>query len=138
MNSVLNHKKHDALDNSFTKSDLEDCADGVLFGKRSPQLPSAPLLFLDRVLDIQAEGGLYGRGYSVAELDISPDSWFFKHHFSGDPIMPGCFLIESLWQLTGFHMAWSGYEGKGRVLDSGRTRFSEPATSEMATLTISV
>lgn len=123
---------------SFSKADLERCADGLLFGVGNAQLPSAPLLMLDRIVDIQADGGQYGRGYAIAELDINPTSWFFKHHFRGDPVMPGCFLIESLWQLTGFHLAWSGYPGKGRVLESGRTRFIDPVQENEQTLTVSI
>ena len=126
------------LGHSFSRQDLELCADGLLFGIGSAQLPTSPLLLLDRVIDIQRNGGDYGRGYAIAELDIDPSNWFFKHHFRGDPIMPGCLLLESLWQLTGFHLAWSGYKGKGRVLDSGKTRFSDPVKDKPQTLTITV
>ena len=122
----------------FSKKDLERCADGVLFGQGNAQLPMSPLLMMDRVIDIQSEGGKYSRGYAIAELDIKKSDWFFQSHFKGDPIMPGCLLIESLWQLTGFHLAWSGHFGKGRVLDSGRTKFLLPATQETNSLTITV
>ena len=126
------------LESSFSRQDLELCADGLLFGIGNAQLPSSPLLLLDRVIDIQRNGGEYGRGYAIAELDIDPSNWFFKHHFRGDPIMPGCLLLESLWQLTGFHLAWSGYQGRGRVLDSGKTRFLDPVADSPQILTITV
>ena len=122
----------------FSRSELEFCADGGLFGSGNAQLPAAPLLMIDRVVEIQADGGEYGRGYACAELDIHPGKWFFQHHFRGDPVMPGCFMIEALWQLTGFHLAWSGYPGKGRVLESGRTRFAEPIDTLEQTLKISI
>lgn len=83
---------------------------------------------LDRIIDIQATGGKYDRCFAVAELDISPESWFFKHHFRGDPIMPASFIVEAMWQLTGFHLAWLGHSGRGRVIDSGWTRFVSPVT----------
>jgi len=35
-------------------------------------------------------------------------------------------------------MAWSGFAGRGRVLESGRTRFLDPISQERQTLTISV
>ena len=127
-----------SLVHSFSKQDLELCADGLLFGIGNAQLPKSPLLLLDRIIDIQRSGGANGRGYAVAELDVEPSNWFFKHHFQGDPVMPGCFLIESMWQLTGFHLAWSGHEGRGRVLDSGRTRFLTPIENTQQTLTITV
>lgn len=123
---------------SFDKAELEICGNGDLFGSGNAQLPSPPLLMLDRILDIQSGGGDFNRGYATAELDVEPNNWFFNHHFRGDPVMPGCFLIESLWQLTGFHMAWSGYKGKGRVLESGRTRFIEPVLQVNQTLSIRI
>ena len=123
---------------SFSKAELEQCSAGLLFGESNAQLPTAPLLMLDRIIDIRANGGLYERGYAVAELELNSSSWFFKHHFQGDPVMPGCLLIEAMWQLTGFHLAWSGYKGKGRVLGSGKTRFIEPVINNEQTLNISI
>jgi len=126
------------LQHSFTKRDLERCASGLLFGAGNAQLPSSPLMMLDRVVDIRSEGGEYGRGYASAELDIDPNSWFFKCHFDGDAVMPGSLLIEALWQLTGFQLAWSGHTGKGRVLESGTTKFIEPVSPELKMLSISI
>jgi 3-hydroxyacyl-[acyl-carrier protein] dehydratase/trans-2-decenoyl-[acyl-carrier protein] isomerase len=124
--------------NSFSISELKQCSEGILFEPGNAQLPTPPLLMLDRIVDIQATGGAYGRGYALAELEIDPSRWFFKHHFQGDPVMPGCFLIESLWQLTGFHLAWSGYKGRGRVLESGRTRFVVPVKESNQILSIEI
>lgn len=137
MNSLSNSPNTPSQHN-FSRADLEQCADGMLFGMGNAQLPSSPLLMLDRIVDIQTTGGHFNRGFAAAELDIHQSSWFFKHHFRGDPVMPGCFLIESLWQLTGFHMAWSGYKGAGRIIESGRTRFFEPVHDVNRTLQISV
>ena len=111
---------------AFSKVELEQCADGLLFGAGNAQLPTSPLLMLDRIVDIQATGGEYGRGYAIAEIDIDPSKWYLKSHFKADPVMPGSLLAEAVWQLSGFHLAWSGYKGKGRILDSGNTRFIEP------------
>lgn len=123
---------------SFTRAELESCSTGSLFGPGSAQLPSSPLLMLDRIIDIRSSGGHFDRGYAIAELDIDPSHWYFRHHFHGDPVMPGCFLIESLWQLAGFHMAWSGHRGRGRILDSGRSRFIESVEKDKKTITISI
>lgn len=130
-------KNHQSA-NQYSRSDLEQCSKGLLFGQGYARLPSSPLLMLDRITDIQADGGHFGRGYAIAELDITPETWFFKHHFEGDPVMPGCYLIEALWQLTGFHIAWSGHKGSGRVLDSGRARFIESIGAKRQTLSIAV
>lgn len=126
------------IKNKFSKSELEYCAEGGLFGVGNAQLPAAPLLMIDRIVAIESDGGAFDRGYALAELDIHPEQWFFQHHFRGDPVMPGCFMIEALWQLTGFHLAWSGYPGKGRVLESGRTRFAESIDPVVQTLEIEI
>ena len=124
--------------NSFSRIELEHCASGLLFGPGNAQLPSPPLLMLDRIVDIQASGGDYGRGYATAEIDVQPSQWFFDHHFKGDPVMPGALLLESLWQLAGFHLAWLGYKGKARLLESGKTRFREIIEDQSQTLTVSI
>ena len=123
---------------SFSKYDLEQCAEGLMFGAGNAQLPLNPLLMLGRVTDIRNSGGDFERGFALAELDVSPSDWYFDSHFKDDPIMPGCLLIESMWQLTGFHLAWLGYSGKARVLEGGRTRFHDVVTGECQTLTISI
>lgn len=116
------------LRNTFEKDELIACAQGELFGAGNAQLPLPPLLMFDRISDIQTNSGDYGRGLITAELDINPFLWFFKSHFHGDPLMPGCLAIEALWQLSGFYLGWSGYQGRGRIIDSGSTRFTREVT----------
>ena len=89
---------------SFNKQDLLKCASGDLFGPGNAQLPEPPMLMVDRVTEISDDGGLHGKGHVIAELDIVPDLWFFKCHFPGDPVMPGCLGLDALWQLTGFNL----------------------------------
>ena len=38
--------------------------------------------------------------------------------------MPGCLGLDGLWQLLGFYLGWSGYQGKGRALGSGKVKFT--------------
>ncbi len=38
--------------------------------------------------------------------------------------------------LAGFHLAWSGYKGRGRVLESGTTRFIEPVNEKTQVLRV--
>lgn len=123
---------------SFNKEDLYAASEGKLFGHGSPKLPSGPLLMIDSVTDISTTGGDYSRGYAIAEFDITPSLWFFQHHFRNEPLVPGCLLIESLWQLSGFHLAWSGYKGSGRVVNSGNTRFLKEIKNETQTLHIEI
>ena len=42
---------------SFDKDGLLKCARGELFGAGNPQLPEPPMLMMDRVTEISADGG---------------------------------------------------------------------------------
>ena len=79
-----------AKQNSFTKEELLKCGRGEMFGAGNAQLPLPPMLMFDRIVSITEDGGKYGNGQIIAELDIRPDLWFFDCHFTGDPVMPGC------------------------------------------------
>ena len=108
----------------FEKDDLLRCAHGELFGPGNAQLPAPNMLMFDRIIHISEEGGNYGRGVIVAELDINPDLWFFACHFPGDPVMPGCLGLDAMWQLVGFFLGWKGNPGRGRALGSGHVKFT--------------
>ena len=109
--------------NSFTREELLSCSTGELFGPGNSQLPAPNMLMMDRIVEIHETGGTHGKGYIVAELDITPDLWFFACHFPGDPVMPGCLGLDAMWQLVGFFLGWSGGPGKGRALGVGEVKF---------------
>lgn len=110
--------------NSYGYEDLLECGHGRLFGPGNAQLPLPPMLMVDRIATITADGGEYGKGEIVAELDVNPDLWFFKCHFEGDPVMPGCLGLDAMWQLVGFFLGWSGGQGRGRAISVGEVKFS--------------
>ena len=87
---------------SYTREQLLASARGELFGPGKGRLPADPMLMFDRITEINDHGGAHGKGMIRAELDINPDLWFFKCHFLGDPVMPGCLGLDAMWQLTGF------------------------------------
>ena len=124
--------------NSYSKADLLRCARGELFGPGNAQLPLPNMLMIDRIRSITADGGGNGRGQIIAELDISPELWFFNCHFAGDPVMPGSLGLDAMWQLVGFYLGWSGAAGRGRALGSGEIKFSGQVTpdSKLVTYTI--
>jgi 3-hydroxyacyl-[acyl-carrier protein] dehydratase/trans-2-decenoyl-[acyl-carrier protein] isomerase len=109
---------------SYGREELLQCARGELFDPDSAKLPLPDMLMTDRVPLITNSGGQYGKGEIVAELDIDPDMWFFKCHFAGDPVMPGCLGLDALWQLVGFFLVWQGFKGRGRALGVGSVKFS--------------
>ncbi|MEK9931847.1 MAG: 3-hydroxyacyl-[acyl-carrier-protein] dehydratase FabA [Methylophilaceae bacterium] len=109
---------------SYTKEELLSCGRGELFGEGNAQLPLPPMLMFDRITSITEEGGKYGNGQMIAELDVDKDLWFFGCHFEGDPVMPGCLGLDAMWQLLGFYLAWKGGIGRGRALGSNEVKFT--------------
>jgi len=110
--------------NSYNRDELLECGDGKMFGPGNAQLPKPNMLMLDRITKITATGGEFDKGEIIAELDITPDLWFFDCHFPGDPVMPGCLGLDAMWQLVGFFLGWKGNPGKGRALGAGEVKFT--------------
>ena len=117
------------------KDDLLACGRGDMFGPGNAQLPVPPMLMMDRIVEINSDGGRNGKGFIHAELDINPDLWFFQCHFPGDPVMPGCLGLDAMWQLVGFFLAWSGGLGRGRALGVGEVKFSGQVSPKVQRLT---
>ncbi len=120
---------------SYNREEILACGRGEMFGEGNAQLPLPPMLMMDRILEITEEGGAYGKGHIVAELDITPDLWFFECHFDGDPVMPGCLGLDAMWQLVGFFLGWMGGPGRGRALGAGDVKFSGQVTPENKKIT---
>ena len=114
--------------NNYTQEELIICGHGKMFGENNAQLPLKPMLMFDRIANITEDGGKANKGEIIAELDISPDLWFFDCHFDKDPVMPGCLGLDAMWQLVGFFLGWSGAEGRGRALGAGNVKFSGQVT----------
>lgn len=108
----------------YEKDELLSCGHGRLFGRGNAQLPLPDMLMFDRIVHIDENGGEYGKGKVVAELDLHPQLWFFQCHFEDDPVMPGCLGVDALWQLLGFSLGWRGGLGYGRALGSGEIKFT--------------
>ncbi|MBE0615341.1 MAG: 3-hydroxyacyl-[acyl-carrier-protein] dehydratase FabA [Burkholderiales bacterium] len=108
---------------SFTHEQLLACGRGEMFGEGNAQLPLPPMLLFDRIIHMSDQGGSYGKGEIVAELDLRPDLWFFDCHFQGDPVMPGSLGLDAMWQLIGFYLGWMGGKGRGRALGCGEVKF---------------
>jgi 3-hydroxyacyl-[acyl-carrier protein] dehydratase/trans-2-decenoyl-[acyl-carrier protein] isomerase len=103
---------------------------GELPGQMDARLPAPPMLMFDRITHIEGDDGAFGKGSVVAELDVHPDLWFFKCHFIGDPVMPGCLGLDALWQMVGFFLGWGGSPGRGRAL-GGEIKFTGQVTNDV-------
>lgn len=109
---------------SYSEDEVRQISNGEMFGQKAPKLPMDNMLMVSRIVEVSEDGGAYGKGLVVAELDINPDLWFFQCHFINDPVMPGCLGLDAMWQLTGFYLAWRQFEGKGRALGVGELKFT--------------
>ena len=123
---------------SLDREQLLACARGELFGAANARLPAPPMLMFDRIASISEDGGAHGKGFIRAELDIRPDLWFFKCHFIGDPVMPGCLGLDAMWQLTGFFLTWLGAQGRGRALGCGEVKFTGQVLPTAKTVTYEI
>jgi len=116
---------------SYTKQDLLRSGQGGYFGPGNAQLPAPPMLMMDRITEISTDGGAFGKGLVIGELDIAPHLWFFGCHFAGDPVMPGCLGLDAMWQIIGFWLGWSGSPGKGRAVGVGEVKFRGHITPDV-------
>ncbi len=121
---MLANPKTSTQQNSYTYEELLKCSEGELFGPGNAQLPAPNMLMFNRITNVTADGGDSNKGEIQAELDITPDLWFFDCHFKGDPVMPGCLGLDAMWQLVGFYLGWSGHPGRGRALGVGEVKFT--------------
>ena len=116
---------------SYAREDLLQSGRGGYFGLGNAQLPAPPMLMMDRITEISLDGGEFGKGHVVAELDIVPSLWFFDCHFPDDPVMPGCLGLDAMWQLVGYWLGWSNSPGKGRALGVGDVKFRGHITPDI-------
>ncbi|AHA27470.1 3-hydroxyacyl-[acyl-carrier-protein] dehydratase FabA [Candidatus Liberibacter americanus] len=115
---------------SYSYEDILRCGRGDMFGQGNAQLPMPPMLMFNRITQISETGGAYEKGFIRAEMDITPDLWFFDCHFQNDPVMPGCLGLDALWQLTGFFLGWIGEIGRGRAVSVSQIKFRGMVTPE--------
>jgi 3-hydroxyacyl-[acyl-carrier protein] dehydratase / trans-2-decenoyl-[acyl-carrier protein] isomerase len=119
----------------FSQEELLAFASGALIADPpagfAARLPLPPLLMVDDIVEVRRDGA---RGRMVAERNVHPDDWFFRCHFRGDPVQPGCLGVDAVWQLLGFFCAWRGGLGAGRALGCGEIAFDGQIRPENRTV----
>lgn len=51
------------------------------------------------------------------------DDWFYGCHFLSDPVMPGCWGVDAVWQCLKFFAAWRGLAGCDKALGMENVSF---------------
>ena len=94
-----------------------------MFGPGNAQLPAPPMLMMDRIVEITADGGKYGKGFIHAELEIDPRALVLPVPLPrrprdagkpgrGRPVAAGGLLPRLV-----------GGPGRGRALGAGEVKF---------------
>jgi len=91
-------------------------------------LPVGQMLQLDRVTAVDDTS-------ITAEMDVTPEHWVFPMHFPGDPIFPGCFLIEAAGQLVALWGWEAGLRGRPRMAKAS-AEFESPVFATDRTVTL--
>jgi acyl transferase domain-containing protein/3-hydroxymyristoyl/3-hydroxydecanoyl-(acyl carrier protein) dehydratase len=94
----------------------------------SLRLPGGRMRLIDRVLDLDPDGGRYRLGRIRAEADIHPDDWFLTCHFVDDMVMPGTLMYECC-----AHALRVMLQRMGWISDRPQTRY-EPVPGVKAVL----
>ena len=92
---------------AFYRGDYEACFGVKPIPKEVYYLPY-DLRMIDRVTNIDYNGGTYGRGLICGEKQITPDMWPFKAHFKNDPVFPAIITSDGVTQLGMFLFAHAG------------------------------
>ncbi len=74
----------------------------------TPRIPSGNMQLLHEVVELDPNGGPWGRGYMKVRNKVTPDDWFFHGHFLNDPCMPGTLMAEAGMQAMSFYLAAMG------------------------------
>ena len=94
---------------AFFRGDYKACF-GVAPKPTHKELYYLPhdMQMIDRVTNIDYNGGIYGRGVICGEKQITPDMWPFRAHFKNDPVFPAIITSDGVTQLGMFLFAHAG------------------------------
>ncbi|OGS40449.1 MAG: hypothetical protein A2506_11240 [Elusimicrobia bacterium RIFOXYD12_FULL_66_9] len=87
-----------------------------------PRLPGSLLLPFHEVTSL-AWDEASGTGAITAVRRNRFDEWFYGCHFLSDPVMPGCWGVDAVWQCMKFFAAWRGLTGCDKNLGMENVSF---------------
>ncbi len=109
----------------FTEDELVAYSSGALIEgapANLPPLPGSLLLPFHEIRMISWDASTKtGRIEAVRRNRV--DEWFYACHFIGDPVMPGCWGVDAIWQALRFFAAWRGLAGCGKTLGMENVSF---------------
>ncbi|MBI3552115.1 MAG: bifunctional 3-hydroxydecanoyl-ACP dehydratase/trans-2-decenoyl-ACP isomerase [Elusimicrobia bacterium] len=104
--------------NRFSSEEVLAHSQGALISQAPAELPPLPgslLLPFHEITKISWDQSTKtGRIEAVRHNRV--DEWFYACHFLGDPVMPGCWGVDAVWQALRFFAAWRGLSSCGKVL----------------------
>ncbi len=87
---------------------------GEVYGMngRNPSLrmTTERILMIDRIAELDPQGGAWGLGLVLAEKDLEPNDWYFPCHFRDDEVLAGSLQAEGGGQLLKFFMLFLGMQ----------------------------
>ncbi|MCK5914152.1 MAG: type I polyketide synthase, partial [Desulfuromusa sp.] len=100
--------------NALYGGDLHGCfgAPFAVLPFKPYTLPGRKLKLVDRVIELDPQGGRYGIGQITAEMDIQPDDWFLTCHFVDDQVMPGTLMYECCMHTLRIYLLRMGWIGE--------------------------
>lgn len=110
---------------SFGRDEIAAFSEGRLLEDAPPGLARLPgwlLLPFSEILRVEWDEAS-GTGVIEAARDNRLDDWFYGCHFLGDPVMPGCWGVDAVWQCLRFFAAWRGLSGCSKPLGMENVSF---------------
>lgn len=110
---------------AFGRDEIVAFSQGRLLEDAPPGLPGLPgflLLAFHEVVRLEWDEAS-GTGLIEAVRDNRLDDWFYGCHFLGDPVMPGCWGVDAVWQCLKFFAAWRGLSGCSKPLGMENVSF---------------
>lgn len=111
--------------NDFGREEILSFVAGRLLDDAPPGLPALPASLLLPFHEVTAItwDPVTGTGRIEAVRYNKLDDWFYPCHFQGDPVMPGCWGVDAIWQCLRFFAAWRGLKNCGKTMGMENVSF---------------